>query len=785
MAFGQQATTSPKPPITVDRMQKVQLLGGVPASVASSTRAARPANVKFAPRDVPAPTNTFSKFKFDTKVFDDDDPLGFSAIKELQSNSVTKVQLRDAIMAEGFARGGASLDKTVMVYSDGTRIETVIPVVDGCLDTNTVVVLEDGTESNFVQNYKENLVAFYGGTNITSLGQSVLGGCGSLVEIICPSVTNIGHQALMMNPNLVAVSFPQAKTLGIYAFLQDYALSVVDMPTLECLDVHQAPSGDELGNHFRQCTSLKTIFLPNLVEIRGPGVFYGCTALEKVYIPAATNITQGMFWFCPELSHVDVSSVQTVDNSIYEYVYVDGDWQLADIHKTVDITDDIEYGNVYPRDGTWFYYDCFTPFSDSPKVKKLEFRKMEKVADRMFPLYVVEEFSFKSATEVGNRPFKQCSDLKKVEFGSLLDIPTNMLSGSVTIEEITFDEATVVGEYAFANCSNLKTVNLPKAQTIGTNSFSNCSSLRTLELPSATVVQKEAFMQCQSLISANLPSAVEIQENAFRTCKNLRTVNMPFVRTIGEYGFHSSGIQVLNAPSLQTIEREACYNCKSLYRAMMPELTTCGKRVFVLCSALKHFSAPKLKSCDFEVFKQTGLETVYWPGVEDLAAELHQPNNINASFAFCPHLREIELPDAKIIGSQLFQGTDGLRTAVFPKCEELWRAAFHDCHSIEEVYFCRGNVGVTNVVKLVTSTNMPLDIFWNVNHPVNIIVPDNLYGRWSKDATWLSQNVNIYSQSGYKPVRNGNYYKQSVVADEINSTNLVFSLSQTRTFTFT
>lgn len=127
---------------------------------------------------------------------------------------MTKEALRKAIEASGHARGGASPDKTVILLKDGTRIETVIPLVDGVLRYDTEIILDNGATTNvFFDTYETNMVAFYGGTNITSIGEWGISEFSELVEVVCPEVTSIATDGCAWNPKLMFASFPKVKTI--------------------------------------------------------------------------------------------------------------------------------------------------------------------------------------------------------------------------------------------------------------------------------------------------------------------------------------------------------------------------------------------------------------------------------------------------------------------------------------------------------------------------------------------------------------------------------------------
>lgn len=162
------------------------------------------------------------------------------------------------------------------------------------------------------------------------------------------------------------------------------------------------------------------------------------------------------------------------------------------------------------------------------------------------------------------------------------------------------------------------------------------------------------------------------------------------------------------------------------------------------------------------------------------ASQADAVNNRNDGFAYTG-LEEINLTEVKVVGSNMFEGSDKLRTVWLPSAERIGRRAFALCKSLEELYLCDGTNGVQDVIIPETAADMELGLFSGVPGTVNVIVPDRLYGAWKTNAVWTALNVNIYSWSNYKPVRIREFSPE--VVDMGTTTNLVFSMKENRTFT--
>ena len=53
-------------------------------------------------------------------------------------------------------------------------------------------------------------------------------------------------------------------------------------------------------------------------------------------------------------------------------------------------------------------------------------------------------------------------------------------------------------------------------------------------------------------------------------------------------------------------------------------------------------------------------------------------------------MEEINLPNAKILGSNTFPYCNRLKKVVAPSCEEIWRWCFYGCYNLEELFLCDG-----------------------------------------------------------------------------------------------
>ena len=452
--------------------------------------------------------------------------LGFKALRELQKNAADKEMVKKAIIASGHKRGGIPLDQTLMVFTDGTRMEVTIPVVDGRLDTSTVVVLEDGAvTNNFSETYVGDLVAIYGGTNITSLGKNIFVQSEALVEAVFPSVTNIELQAFALCNNLALVSCPLTETVGCQTFLYDSNLQAIDMPNLvkiEELTVEEGQENDHTGNNFRGCTALEFLSLPSLETIEGQSSFNDCTSLKEAYLPKLRNMPIGTFEDSP-LERVDFHSLEGYE--VEDYAWED------------------------PVGVTNHYY--YVPFMNA-KMHKLELPSLTEIPDYGFwNLHNFRELDFPSAKNVGREAFRYCLEITDVK----LPVATN------------------IDYKAFNYCINLRRMFLPEVETLGTEVF-HLTGLREIELTKLGKLEFMTFHQCTQLKNAILPALT----NA--------AAQLDLVHNRND-GFAYTGLEEINLPKVSVVGSNMFEGSGKLRTVWLPGSERIGRRAFALCSSLE------------------------------------------------------------------------------------------------------------------------------------------------------------------------------------------------------
>ena len=174
---------------------------------------------------------------------------------------------------------------------------------------------------------------------VTGLGEKAFSSCKSLKSILLPaSLTSIGDYAFSECKALTSINIPDGVTsIGGYAFYLCYSLPSIDIP-------------DGLTNigyaTFSNCSSLTSIDFPAVLKTIDDYAFYNCFLLKSIEIPSGvTSIGAGAFGDCNSLSTVTFlgeTPPMYTDNVFYQCT------ALSDIY--------VPAGSVNAYKETWSEY---------------------------------------------------------------------------------------------------------------------------------------------------------------------------------------------------------------------------------------------------------------------------------------------------------------------------------------------------------------------------------------------------------------------------------------------
>lgn len=427
---------------------------------------------------------------------------------------------------------------------------------------------------------------------------------------------------------------------------------------------------------FAHCKALKTIELPDSVELLGLGAF-AQSGLTEITLPKSLKtIWDGAFVSCKDLTTINWNdSLETVNSNAFQ--------------KCIGLTE-VEIPAGIANFNPAAFRQC--PSTCTIKVSELS-------------LYTALINFKKNGPNQYDTAYEvvYTGSMQDVKFGDdkftyiVIDADKKYVQILGIKESVTFDaDLTIPEKVTYMN--NEYTVT-----EIGGGVFNGHSELTKITLPDTLQkIGDGAFANCTGLMDLTLPAAVEIIGNsAFYKCTNLQNVVFPNNLTeIGSTAFFSCAIKNidLSVTRLNKIDERAFYSCKDLESVKLPDcLTTLNGNAFLECAKLESINLPKdLTTMGKDVFNNcTSLAKVDCPP-DMVLTELP-----DYTFAGCINLSEITLPvSIKKIGWSAFNNCGKLQNFTLPaELEELASYAFYFCSGL-----CGGTLDLPSTVTKIDSS---------------------------------------------------------------------------------
>ena len=440
----------------------------------------------------------------------------------------------------------------------------------------------------------------------------------------------------------------------------------------------------EIGRRaFAGNTTIKEVYADNtILAIFGDQAFYGCTALERIFMPPSLDkFGTEVFAYCPNLKSFDLESVGNQHARVL--------WAIEGALLFVD-----ENGNP----------------------------------DEI--LACAPQGLVDGTIDFGNL---STDYITKINAGAF--------EGCTTLTYITTYSTTEIGFNAFKDCTNLVTLGASShVEIMGDSCFMNCCSLKDISsFRALKKIPKYAFYGCGSLVcGSSFYKINEIGKYAFAECYNLKYLSglpIPCLKIIGERAFRNcekflylTDVDLYFPDSLHTIEDFAFENCKFLSIVNFTEnsqLRQIGNCAFKNCRdtevgahELLYFRFPEsLEWIGEEAF--AGSWFVSWPTFLDDKPSIKIPKNVGyiGLGAFADHHKEVNrfVVDSE---NQFYKAVDGVllskdgtRLLSYPKAK-------HTEVSVSDI----DSVGYVIPKEVVT---IDADAFYKTN-VIHVVLPSNL-----------------------------------------------------------
>ena len=378
---------------------------------------------------------------------------------------------------------------------------------------------------------------------------------------------------------------------------------------------------------FYGCDSIKSISIPNTVQVIGKSAFGG-TSIEELVLPEGViMIEDNAFENNQALKSVTLpSTLKTVGMYAFErstninYVNYNGT-----IEQWVSIGFWLETSNPV-------YYSKNLHINGE-LVENIVIENVEGVCAYAFinceslkTVYIAD-----GVTAISRSAFEGCSNLESV------DLPNTL---------------TTFGDKAFSRCSNLKKVNyrgtIDEWATIDFFSeasnpvyYSRCLYLNDVLLENAVIkeagqIKNYTFVRCNSIKTLVVGGNTKTIRHAFEKCEGLTSVEIQeSVTSIGVKAFIYCtalvDLHISEEGENLPLSSEAFYGCSALEQVVLPKrITRLGNSTFKKCTSLKIvYMSKDIKSVGYDAFYDCpSLEIVYYESDEEQYAAI-QINNGN------------------------------------------------------------------------------------------------------------------------------------------------------------
>ena len=527
--------------------------------------------------------------------------------------------------------------------------------------------------------------------NVISIGYHSFYGCKSLKSITLPF---IGEKADRSSETHFGYIFGNLSYYVTYSYIPN-SLNEVVITSGEIIDDYA----------FYRCTNLKSITLPNSLNVIGEYAFYDCTNLRSINLPNNLNVIgENAFSNCNNLTNIDIPTSIT---EIGEYSF-----SACNALTSIEILcDNIDIGKF-----SFINCSSLTTVKISGVNVNIDNYAFSSCSN-LLNLTISE-----GVNRIGKSAFFGCNSLTSItlpfvgekadgtgvkNLGYIFEessIFPNTYITPPSLKEVIVTSGTSIEEYAFSKCSNLTSITIPESVTsIEEGAFSDCSSLTSITIPeSVTSIAKGVFRECTSLTNIEIPTGIKDIENAtFLGCTSLKNIVLPTsITSIGQQAFeYCTSLTNIELPiGVVSISSSAFQNCTSLENVKLPfSLTSIGEYAFRGCTKLTNIEIPSsVTSIAKGVFKEcTSLFKISVPFIgekEDGSGKTHFGYIFGAGTyyenAFCipTSLKEIVVTSGTIIDEGAFYNCEYLTNIeISNSVTEIGYDAFRGCTSLTSI----------------------------------------------------------------------------------------------------
>ena len=373
-------------------------------------------------------------------------------------------------------------------------------------------------------------------------GGNIFDRCTSLEEAVLPSDLKELPDGTFSNTGLKSITLPDGlEVIGKNAFSGATNLKSVTLP--DSLEV--------IGkNAFSGTANLKSVTLPDGLEVIGESAFRSGGLTEIVIPDSVTTIEQYAFSGCRYLLSVTLGKgLKKIEKGAFEEcITLFEVYNLSDLEITPGSADNggVGYYAKYVFDSssgtagnTETTPDGYVFYNDDGEYRLIDYdaEKTELVLPEKFKGH---DYSLDIL-------FENNKNLEKIIIpDSIASLPADIFNGCINLKEVVLPGSlTAIPDRAFYGCYALTKITPGETiSEIGKEAFA-FSGVEELEFGDALKnIGDQAFSYCGSLRYVDLGDGVEsIGAGAFKQCKMLNKIIIPVsVKTIGIEAFYETGL---------------------------------------------------------------------------------------------------------------------------------------------------------------------------------------------------------------------------------------------------
>lgn len=394
--------------------------------------------------------------------------------------------------------------------------------------------------------------------NILSIGDYAFKNCSGLqnaAELMTAAEAiglgafeNVGGRDGAITDGNVLIKAPDTVTADPFDGLVNpvvapYAFAESALSGIETLDL----TGVTMSKaSFYGLRGLKSITIPEGVEVIPDYAFYGCVDLTQITIPASVKkIGSAAFAGCSALT-----SVNFAENGVLEEICENAFNGVAVVSLELPSKPASAGADAKFVIGDGAFANC----GQLTAVTIPFVTEMGKAVFAFCPALITAEFGADAET-VGDYAFFGATYSALDPFGLFDYSSVGTLSPKTSDSALTTVEFSGkinrIGAGAFAFCAKLTSVNLNNVTEIGREAFFSCGKLSQIDgIERVTHIGVYAFAYCTQITSLNLSAAVEIHSRAFINDTSLASLTFgDKLDGIGDEAFAESAISSVVIPA--------------------------------------------------------------------------------------------------------------------------------------------------------------------------------------------------------------------------------------------